>query len=219
MSSSQPPSHPPEQKPDPPSGDTPVPPQGTPIDPTVVQPGAAIPLTQLIARGLPYAGGPFPGQVFIPTIGQPQVQLQLWQGQFPPPEAMERYEKILPGSFDRMIKMAEKLQDAQITQTTNAQNYTRIDARRGHWLGFSTTVLALLGAIGCGITGAAWGALGLYALAALMVGVPVMAVAKALVESVRSPSPSDIIKAVGAEQKAPQVPPITADQPPAPKAT
>ena len=62
MSSSQPPSHPPEQKPDPPSGDTPVPPQGTPIDPTVVQPGAAIPLTQLIARGLPYAGE-------IPVIG------------------------------------------------------------------------------------------------------------------------------------------------------
>ncbi|HUC12454.1 MAG TPA: DUF2335 domain-containing protein, partial [Stellaceae bacterium] len=38
-----------------------------------------------------------------------QQSVRLWQAPYPPPEAIERYEKVLPGSFDRMIKMAEGL--------------------------------------------------------------------------------------------------------------
>ena len=50
--------------------------------------------------------------VFLPMpagqLSQVQQTVQLWQGQYPPPEAIEHYEKVLPGSFDRMIAMAER---------------------------------------------------------------------------------------------------------------
>ncbi len=114
-----------------------------------------------------------------------QSQVQMWQGQFPPPEAVKEYEAVLPGSFDRMIRMAERLQDSQIDETKRAQDYTAVDTKRGHWLGFSATVAAVFGAVIIAIVAAMTKEPGAYAVAALLVAVPVMAVAKALIESVK----------------------------------
>jgi len=114
-----------------------------------------------------------------------QQTLQVWQGQYPPPEAVEHYERILPGSFDRMIGMAERLQAAQIDESRRALDYTQADARRGHWLGAAIAVLAMMGALICL-------RLDFPFVAAIFVGIPVMAVAKALIEtatSQRSQSP------------------------------
>jgi hypothetical protein len=55
--------------------------------------------------------------------------------------------------FDRMMTMAEHLQTAQIEGTKRAQDYLRTDARRGHWLGFASTVLAIVAAAGVTIAG------------------------------------------------------------------
>ena len=82
-------------------------------------------------------GSPIP--VFLPTAGgalaQAQQTVQLWQGQYPPPEAIERYEKVLPGAFNRMIAMAEKLQAAQIEEAKRANAYTHSDTKRGRVCG------------------------------------------------------------------------------------
>ncbi len=107
------------------------------------------------------------------------VQTQVWQGQYPPPEAVERYERVSPGAFDRMIRMAEQLQAAQIENLRRAQEYLQTDTRRGHWLGWSVAILAMGGALGCLALGYPW-------VASLFLGIPVMAVAKALIESVKS---------------------------------
>ena len=172
-------------------------------------PGAG--LSQLLALAalqrpvLPYAGGPIMGpplgQVGIPVAIPPiqQAQVQLWQGQFPPPDAVEKYEKVLPGSFDRMIAMAERLQAAQIEETRRAQDYTRNDLRRGHWLGFSATLLAIVGASACTLVGAIMHENGPLWVAGLLVGVPVMAVAKSLVESARTPTPQEIMQVAGSD--------------------
>lgn len=137
---------------------------------------------------LPYApGGLISGG--IPPGIQAQQTLQLWQGQYPPPDAVERYDRVLPGAFDRMIGMAERLQAAQIDETQRALEYTRADTRRGHWLGFVIAGLAMLGAFGCLELQFPW-------VATVFLSVPVMAVAKALIESARSNVSASPMKAV-----------------------
>jgi uncharacterized membrane protein len=109
-----------------------------------------------------------------------QAQQTIWQGPYPPPEAIERYETVLPGSFDRILKMVEKLQDAQIEQNKNALLFTRNDTRRAHWLGFSLGAIACGGAVACLVFGYPW-------VAAAFLSVPVLGVANALIESVKTP--------------------------------
>lgn len=135
----------------------------------------------------PYASPP-PGMALAGFGGpQPQAQqtVQIWQGQFPPPEAIERYERVQAGSFDRILTMAERLQAAQLEQAKRAHDYTQADMRRGQWLGFSATVLSMIGAFACSVVGAEWGVSGAFLVAGALVSVPVMAVAKALVDSSR----------------------------------
>jgi uncharacterized membrane protein len=134
--------------------------------------------------------------------GQPTQQFQLWQGQFPPPEAVGKYEAVLPGSFDRMIRMAERLQEAQIEETRRAQDYARDDTRRGHWLGFAATIAAIVGAIVCVIVAGLTHLPAMLWVAGALVGVPVMAVAKSLVETARTPSAADLMRAAGNEPTA-----------------
>ncbi len=114
------------------------------------------------------------------------AQLHVWEGQFPPPEAIERYERVLPGAFDRIIAMAEASQRAQSADTKRADDYAQADARRGQWLGAATTWLAMGSAVGCIVLhGNSW-------VAVAFLSVPVMAVAKSLIESAISRSASQI---------------------------
>ena len=78
-----------------------------------------------------------------------------------------------------MIRMAGQLQAAQIDTTRRAQDYARYDTRRGHWLGFVAAVLAMLLAFGCLLLQYPW-------VAAAFLSVPVMAVAKALIDTATS---------------------------------
>jgi uncharacterized membrane protein len=193
VSGQQPPQSPPEPEPKPeaptasgagslPEGTVAVPQPG----PLVLPPAL---LAQLLAGAqqlnLPYAGAAPVTFTGLP-IATSQTQIQLRQGLFPPDE-MERYEKLLPGVFDRVIKMAEKAQSAQVAAINQAQDYTQRDTRRGHWLGFATAALAILGACACvGAAAIFKTGSGAYWVGALMVGVPVMAVAKALIDSARA---------------------------------
>jgi uncharacterized membrane protein len=143
------------------------------------------------------AGAGQPQQLLLPGIIQQQASH--WQGPYPPPEAVERYEGVLPGTFNRLITMAEQLQAAQISQSAQALEYAHADTKRGHWLGFTTTGFAMAGAIICAAIGDPW-------VAGLFLSVPVMAVAKALIETTKAPSPTDIIKAATQPQPPPETP-------------
>src|SRR5579883_353191 len=124
----------------------------------------------------PPAGGL---QLTLPGIVQ---QSHSWQGPYPPPDAVERYDAVLPGAFNRMITMAENLQSAQIAQSDQALRDNTEAMKRGQLLGAGTTVLAMVGAIVCVVLGAYW-------VAGAFLSVPVMAVGKALIDSARSTSP------------------------------
>ena len=121
-------------------------------------------------------GFALPGLPVGAVAGLSLQQVQVWQGQFPPPDAVERYEVALPGSFDRIIRMAERQLDASVEGASEARHYLREDSRRGHWLGWSVTVAALAGAVTCAFIGQPW-------VAGALVAVPVMGVAKALIDS------------------------------------
>jgi uncharacterized membrane protein len=158
-------------------------PQAIPIPPQV--------LAQILARsgqGIPPGIGiPIAFPTTLP-VAQTQQTVQLWQGQYPPPEAIEHYEKVLPGSFNRMITMAEQLQEAQIAEAKRANEYTKNDSRRGHWLGFMTAITAM----GCALVSLYFG----YPwVSSIFISVPVMGVAKALVDSAKQSSPSEMIAA------------------------
>ena len=101
-----------------------------------------------------------------------------WQGPFPPPDAVERYERVTPGAFDRILGMAERAEAARIADTRQAQAYHRADIGRGHWLGFAVALAAIAAAVACAVAGYQW-------VAVTLVGVPVMSVGKSLVDGGR----------------------------------
>jgi uncharacterized membrane protein len=181
----------------PPSPPTPQPkaPTGQQIGVSPIAPAILAQILAGMRPGLsPYMGPAGHGQgiqLLLPGIVQ-QAQQTLWHGPYPPPEAIERYEKILPGTFHRMITMAEQLQNAQIEESKRVMDYTQNDTKRGHWLGAAVTVLAMGGALLSLKLGYPW-------VAGAFLSVPVMAVAKALIDSAKSQTPTQIIQAAAGE--------------------
>ncbi|MEA3174031.1 MAG: putative rane protein [Gammaproteobacteria bacterium] len=116
-------------------------------------------------------------------ISQTITTQQVWQGPFPPPEAVAEYERVLPGCFNRLITMAEQAQTANTRSVERAQEFTRRDIRRGHILGAITTALAMVGCVVCVWLKQPW-------VAGLFLAVPVMAVARAFIEHRGSPENS-----------------------------
>lgn len=166
-------------------------------------------------NNLPYLGGPIMMPPFLPHGSssrgmQVQIQAQVWQGQFPPPDVIEKYEKILPGSFDRIIQMAEKLQNAQIEETKRAQDYTQKDASRGQRLGFWSIIAAIIGATICVLYGSYTHTTGAFAVAAAMIGLPLMGAVKALIDSAKTPSAKDFVASIDS----PSAPPPRSKLPP-----
>lgn len=112
-------------------------------------------------------------------VGRRQKAVQVWQSPYPPPDAMRVYEDLLPGAMERIIAMAEKGQQAQIDDSVRSFRLSR----SGQWLGAATTALAL------GL--AAFLAKEAPVIAGLMLGVPVLAVARALIPGNRGEKPQD----------------------------
>ena len=137
-----------------------------------------------------------------PVVGaRATAVMQTWQGPYPPPDAIERYEKILPGTFHRILSMAERMEAAQIEQSANAIRHQANDTRRAHYLGASLGGGAIVGSIIMGFAGQPW-------LAAAFLAVPVMGLAKAFVEGWRPSTTSVVTSAnnpsTGATQDAPK---------------
>ena len=99
----------------------------------------------------------------------------------PSPEAVAAYERILPGTFNRILQMAERAQEGQIATIQRLQEFQRRDTKRGHILGFIGLIVGMAGAAYCV-------ALHQPYVAVAFLSVPVMAVAKALVDSAKKPA-------------------------------
>lgn len=110
-----------------------------------------------------------------------QVEM-MWQGQFPPPDAIERYEATLPGTFNRLIAMAEKRMDAEIEGSRHHRTTRANDTRRGHYLGAIVTFGAVIGAGLCAYIHQPW-------VAVTFLAVPVMSVAHRLIGDHRQSPP------------------------------
>jgi len=93
-------------------------------------------------------------------------------GPLPPPEALERYNQILPGAADRILAMAErqeqhrqKMEEQVITSNVSSQ-------KLGVKLGFVVAMTAILGGIGLALAGASGAGLtSIIAALAALVGV------------------------------------------------
>lgn len=131
-------------------------------------------------RAIPERPGapPFllPGNV---AFGQ---QVQVWQSQYPPPEAVERFEAVLPGSFDRILTMVERAQQAQIDAVEQVNRHLQADTKRGVWLGFVVAMGGLFGAGFCAYFAQPW-------VAGVFLGIPVLGLVRTLVTSGSRPNP------------------------------
>lgn len=153
-------------------------PQAQPIEPQAL--GQL--LDQAMNQALAQQAGLSPGiqpaitrpMLIQAPVGQMQAQ-QFWQGPFPPPEAIEHYEKSLPGVFDRLVGMAERMEAAQIEQSDTALKASTSEGKRGQYLGAGLGALALFCAAYVGDKNP-W-------LGAAFLAVPVMGLAKSLVET------------------------------------
>ncbi len=127
--------------------DEPKKPQSQPEPQPLDGPPQAVPISQAILAqilasqqaGLPYAGGPLMGTpqprfampMQIPAAIMAQQTVQIWNGEYPPPDAVKAYESVLPGAFDRMMKMSEKNWEPK-SKIQNAHKPIRIGIRVGH---------------------------------------------------------------------------------------
>lgn len=96
---------------------------------------------------------PTPGPTDILIERESQIATR-YRGPIPKPEALMLYERVLPGSAERILRMAEVEAEAAITlrhkaltETVNDGRAYRLENRRGQQFGFaSVVVLAALGA-------------------------------------------------------------------------
>lgn len=102
----------------------------------------------------------------------------MWMAPFPPPHAVIEYEAIVPGTWERLLRMAEEAQAADILNIQNNQEYHRRDIKRGQCLGVLALFAAMVSAIYCVRWNQPW-------VAATFLSMTVMAVARSFVESIR----------------------------------
>lgn len=64
-----------------------------------------------------------------------------WSGPLPAPEDFERYEKVLPGSMDRVLTIMEKQAEHRMVAETKEQNARILQTKRGQTIGASVVIL------------------------------------------------------------------------------
>lgn len=100
-----------------------------------------------------------------------------WSGPLPPPAALAEFDRIVPNGAERIFRMAEIEQQHRISLESRGQAASIKEARRGQILGWLISIGSVIGAVVCVFLEAHWSVI------ALLVGVPIMGLAKAIVSS------------------------------------
>ncbi len=88
-----------------------------------------------------------------------------FHGPLPPPSMFSEYERVLSGSSDRIVTMAEKEQNHRIDWENRGLKASVQDTFRGQWFAFFIAIIAIGGAIYLGKINQPW-------VAAVLIGVP-----------------------------------------------
>lgn len=88
-----------------------------------------------------------------------------WSGPLPPPAELERFDQIIPGGADRLLRMAEKEQVHRID-----------DVRRDQYLGWSLATGAVVAAAVVSLCHGPW------QVSVALVGIPVLGAVQALIQ-------------------------------------
>jgi uncharacterized membrane protein len=101
-----------------------------------------------------------------------QIASRGYQGPIPDPESFERYENCLPGSADRILKMAEREQEARLAQEPIDKQREFFGRITGQIAGISSLILI----VGCATAISLYcQTAGAYAVSAAMVAAPLLA--------------------------------------------
>ncbi len=90
-----------------------------------------------------------------PEVRRHLIEMASFQQSFhspiPPPDVVERYEKIQPGATDRFLKLVEnqakhrqKMEEKMIGAEVADRQAERSERQRGQWLGFAIGSLAII---------------------------------------------------------------------------
>lgn len=115
-------------------------------------------------------------------VKQQTLITQNWSGPLPPPEALARFDEIIPNGAERILRMTEQEQahrlaseSAALDANIQASRETQAQAKRGQTAGAFVSILAILSAIV-----SAW--LGAHPTVSIaLVSVPILGMVKALV--------------------------------------
>ena len=107
---------------------------------------------------------------------------QNWSGPLPPPEALARFDQIIPNGAERILRMTEQEQahriateSAALNANIQASREAQAQAKTGQFAGAIVSVLAILSAIA-----SAW--LGAHPTVSIaLVSVPILGMVKALI--------------------------------------
>ncbi len=82
-----------------------------------------------------------------------QAEAEISQGPLPPPRVLKEYDNIVPNGAERIMKMAEKEQEARLREKErNGESNRRLAERklnyfkRGQWMGFILALIVLISA-------------------------------------------------------------------------
>lgn len=106
------------------------------------------------------------------TVVAHQQTIKRYSGPIPAPEALEHYNRIVPGAADRIIRMAELEQQSRLDNSRLDVTERIKFFRRGQWMAFSLALTAL------GI-GTALSFEGMLTLAGILFGTVVLGLATA----------------------------------------
>lgn len=102
------------------------------------------------------------------------MEQKLYSGPLPPPEDFREYEKVLPGTTDRIVTMVEKQTEHRIEIEKKAVTENLRQTRHGQWIGAGLCLF--FGVAGCFLSYT-----GHDALAALVFGTTILGIATVFV--------------------------------------
>jgi uncharacterized membrane protein len=109
-----------------------------------------------------------------------QQELTVWAGALPSPDDLAHFNTLIPNGAERIMQLTEREQSHRIALEEQIVPQNLAAQSRGQWLGFVLSIVSLGLAAATSYAGVA------PIVSIALVGVPVLAVAKALVDSWKS---------------------------------